>query len=95
MDKTPTKDMPPGVYPAPEGLDRNMMTPEPMTKDKQSFNMRQTPTETPQTPTVIDKFMERKNAEFSSPSLERHAFTIRQQQPTIGANYMHMGTDTA
>lgn len=95
MDKTPIKDTPPGVYPAPEGLDRNMMTPEPMMKDKQSFNMRQTPTETPQTPTVIDKFMERKNAEFSSPSLERHAFTIRQQQPTIGANYMHMGTDTA
>jgi hypothetical protein len=95
MDKTPTQNLPPGVYSGPEGLDKNMMTPEPMTKDKQSFNMNQIPSERQQTPTVIDKFMERKSAEFSSPSLERHAFTIRQQQPTIGANYMHMNTDTA
>ena len=102
MDKTPTQNSPPGVYSGPEELDKNMMTPEPMTKDKQSFtkdkqsfNMNQIPSERQQTPTVIDKFMERKSAEFSSPSLERHAFTIRQQQPTIGANYMHMGTDTA
>jgi hypothetical protein len=95
MDKTPTQNLPPGVYSGPEELDKNMMTPEPMTKDKQSFNMNQIPSERQQTPTVIDKFMERKSAEFSSPSLERHAFTIRQQQPTIGANYMHMNTDTA
>lgn len=95
LDKTPIKDLQPGVYSAPGSFDKNMMEPEPMAKDKQSFNMNQVPQERQQTPTVIDKFLERKNAEFPSPSLERHAFTIRQQQPTVGANYMHMGTDTA
>ncbi len=95
LDKTPIKDLSPGVYPLPEGLDKSMMSPEPIAKDKQSFNMRQVPAERQQDPTVIDKFLERKSAEFPSPSLERHAFTIRQQQPTIGANYMHMETDTA
>ena len=63
-------------------------------KDSQQFHMQQTSTEKVQS-INIDKFSERKNPEFPSPSLERHAFTIRQQQPTTGANYMHMGSDSA
>lgn len=93
LDKTPAKDMAPGVYEAPTNLDKSMMNPEPMLKDKQTFNMQQIPPDRPQGQLAIDKFIDRKNAEFPSPSLERHAFTIRQQQPTVGANYMHMGTN--
>lgn len=63
-------ELPPGVYSAPADF-----APEPeftsSAKDKQSFNMQQTPPQSMQKPVVIDKFLERSNPQFSSPSLER------------------------
>lgn len=93
MDKNPIKNFNPGAFETPKGVDPNMMNPELTLKDKQTFNMKQTPADRPSNQIAIDKFIDRKNAEFPSPSLERHAFTIRQQQPTVGANYMHMPTN--
>jgi hypothetical protein len=59
--------------------------------DKQSMMMQQVPAEKPQRQVNIDPFLDRKNPEFPSPSLERHAFVIRGLNPTTGANFMHFG----
>ena len=81
-------DLPPGVFTAPPDLSNQLMQTEP---DKQSMMMQQVPAEKPQRQVNIDPFLERKNPEFPSPSLERHAFTIRGLNPTTGANFMHFG----
>jgi hypothetical protein len=82
---------PPGVYSAPD-VDKGMLNPEPIykdPKDKHSFNMEQLPPDRPQRQVNIDKFLERSNPQFSSPSLER---AMKNISDTSGAAYGHFGT---
>ena len=81
-------DLPPGVFTAPPDLSNQLMQTEP---DRQSMMMQQVPSEKPQGQVNIDPFLDRKNPEFPSPSLERHAFAIRGLNPSTGANFMHFG----
>lgn len=93
LDKTRIRDVQPGFPDPPKTLDKELMNPESVMKNKQTFNMQQSPADRPSNQLAIDKFLDRKTAEFPSPSLERHAFSIRQQEPTVGANFMHMGSN--
>lgn len=82
-------ELPPGIYTAPSDLDKSMLSPEPMYKEKHSFNMQQGPVDAPQRPVVIDKFLERSNPQFSSPSLER---AMKNASNPDAANSDHFGS---
>lgn len=72
-------EMPPGVYTAPE---------ETTPKDKQSFNMQPATPNKMQQSVTIDKFLERSNPQFPTPSLER---AMMNTMDPSGASYGHFG----
>lgn len=72
-------EMPPGVYTAPE---------ETAPKDKQSFNMQPATPNKMQQSVTIDKFLERSNPQFPTPSLER---AMMNTMDPSGASYGHFG----
>jgi hypothetical protein len=85
--KSDMPDLEPGVHFAPE-LDKNTMTPEPAAKtDKQSFNMQQGPIDRPQKQVTIDKFLERSNPQFPTPSLERAMQNISNTSGARGGRF--------
>jgi hypothetical protein len=85
-----TKDSQPLPGVDKKNLDPAMMAPDQMYKEpqKQSFNMQPATAAKPQQTVNIDKFLERSNPAFPTPSLER---AMRNTHDPSGAAYDHFG----